>query len=57
MTTISSNGRTKQNPHLDLDRRSYVKDDYQKARKINECFENRTIKSYFKSSSRYVNSN
>jgi hypothetical protein len=43
MTTISSNVRTKQNPRLDLDRRSYVKGNYQKARKIKEFFEKRPL--------------
>jgi len=37
--TISSNGTTKQKPRLDLNGRSHVKDNYQKARKTNERFE------------------
>ncbi len=42
MATISSNGTTKLKPSLDLDRRSYVKDNYQNARK-NERFEKRLL--------------
>ncbi len=43
MATTSSKGRTKQKPGLDLDRRSYAKDNYQKARKKNERFEKRLL--------------